>query len=141
MTDANPRVSGKGIRELRKAGIETESGIMGKEAKKLNEAFIKFITKKKPFVILKVAQSLDGKIATSKGESRWITGKKARKHVHELRNEVDAVLVGIGTVRKDNPSLTCRIRGGRNPYRIVVDSSLQTPLNAKVLTHADKKTI
>ena len=119
MTDPNPRVSGKGIRELRKAGIETESGIMGKEAKKLNEAFIKFITKKEPFVILKVAQSLDGKIAISGGESRWITGKKARKHVHELRNEVDAVLVGIGTVRKDNPSLTCTITGGRNPYRII----------------------
>src|SRR4030066_205729 len=101
----------------------------------------KFITKKEPFVILKIAQSIDGKIATSKGESRWITGEEAREYVHRLRNEVDAVLVGIGTVRKDNPSLDCRIKGGRNPYRIIVDSNLQIPLNAKVLKHNDSKTI
>ena len=114
---------------------------MEAEAKRLNEAFIKFITKKEPFVILKIAQSLDGKIATAKGDSKWITGKEARKYVHKLRNEVDALLVGIGTVKKDNPSLTCRIKGGRNPYRIIVDSRLQIPLNAKVLGHNDNKTI
>ncbi|MEF9438408.1 MAG: dihydrofolate reductase family protein [Candidatus Mariimomonas ferrooxydans] len=114
---------------------------MGTEAKRLNEAFIKFINKKTPFVILKTAQSLDGKIATASGESKWITGKESRRYVHRLRNEVDAVLVGIGTVKKDNPSLTCRIRGGRNPYRIIVDSRLQIPLNAKVLRHKDNRTI
>jgi diaminohydroxyphosphoribosylaminopyrimidine deaminase/5-amino-6-(5-phosphoribosylamino)uracil reductase len=141
MIDPNPKVSGRGIRELKGAGLETEVGLMKAEAKKLNETFIKFITKKEPFVILKIAQSLDGKIATAKGESRWITGEEARKYVHKLRNEVDAVLIGIGTVKKDNPSLTCRIRGGRNPYRIIVDSSLQIPLNAKVLKHNDQKTI
>lgn len=141
MKDPNPKVNGKGIKELRAAGIETEVGAMEEEAKKLNEAFVKFITKKEPFVILKIAQSIDGKIATAKGESRWITGKKSRRYVHKLRSEVDAVLVGIGTVLKDSPSLTSRIPGGRNPYRIIVDSNLQIPLNAKILRHRDHKTI
>jgi len=90
---------------------------------------------------VKIAQSLDGKIATARGESKWITGAEAREYVHKLRNEVDAILVGIGTVKKDNPSLDCRIKGGRNPYRIIVDSNLQIPLNAKVLKHNDGKTI
>jgi diaminohydroxyphosphoribosylaminopyrimidine deaminase/5-amino-6-(5-phosphoribosylamino)uracil reductase len=141
MIDPNPKVSGMGLKELRKAGIETVSGIMEAEAKQLNEAFIKYITEKKPFVILKIAQSLDGKIATARGESKWITGERAREHVHKLRNEVDAILVGIGTVKKDNPSLDCRIKGGRNPYRIIVDSSLDISINAKVLKHHDNKTI
>ncbi len=141
MLDPNPKVSGKGIKELQNAGIKTEVGIMKAEAGKLNEAFVKFITKKEPFVILKIAQSIDGKIATSKGESRWITGEEAREYVHKLRNEVDAVLVGIGTVRKDNPSLDCRIKGGRNPYRIIVDNNLCISLNANVLKHNDNKTI
>ena len=141
MADPNQKVSGRGIKELKSAGIRINVGIMQKEAKVLNEAFIKFITKKEPFVILKTAQSLDGKIATARGESKWITGEKSRKLVHRLRNEVDAVLTGIGTVRKDDPSLTCRISGGRNPYRIIVDSRLQIPLNSKVLRHKDKKTI
>ncbi len=140
-TDPNPKVSGKGIRELRKAGIETEVGVMRAEAKNLNEAFNKFISDKEPYVVLKIAQSVDGKIATSKGESKWITGKTARKHVHQLRNDLDAVLVGIETVRKDNPSLDCRIRGGRNPYRVIVDSSLRIPLKSKVLGYSDNKTI
>lgn len=141
MIDPNPKVSGLGMKELKKAGILTESGIMEKEAIKLNEVFVKYITKKEPFVILKIAQSLDGKIATATGESQWITGETARKHVHKLRNEVDAVLVGIGTVKKDDPSLDCRIRGGKNPYRIIVDGRLQIPLNAKVLKYNDGKTI
>ncbi len=141
MTDPNPRVSGKGIKEIKKAGIETKVGIMKKEAKKLNEAFTKFIRGKSPFVILKIAQSLDGKIATSAGESKWITSVKAREHVHRLRNEVDALLVGIGTVKTDNPSLDCRIKNGKNPYRVIVDSSLEISLNAKVLKHSDRKTI
>jgi len=85
---------------LREAGIEVVSGVLEREAMKLNEAFVKYITKKEPFVILKVAQSLDGKIATASGESKWITGDKAREQVHRLRNEVDALLVGSGTVKK-----------------------------------------
>ena len=139
--DPNPKVSGKGIRELRKAGIETEVSILRSEAKHLNESYNKFIIKKEPFVILKIAQSLDGKIATAKGESKWITGKTARGKVHQLRNDLDAVLVGIGTVMKDDPSLDCRLRGGRNPYRIIVDSRLRIPLKSKVLGYSDNKTI
>jgi diaminohydroxyphosphoribosylaminopyrimidine deaminase/5-amino-6-(5-phosphoribosylamino)uracil reductase len=141
MLDPNPKVSGRGIRQLKKAGVQTEIGIMENEAGKLNEAFVKFIKTGLPFVVLKIAQSLDGKIATSKGESKWITGEKARKQVHRLRNELDAVLVGIGTVKKDNPSLDCRLQNGRNPYRIIVDSSLKIPLSAKVLNFKDGKTI
>ncbi|MBI4826911.1 MAG: bifunctional diaminohydroxyphosphoribosylaminopyrimidine deaminase/5-amino-6-(5-phosphoribosylamino)uracil reductase RibD [Nitrospirae bacterium] len=141
MLDPNPKVSGKGIKELNKAGIETEAGIMEGEAAKLNEPFIKFITTKKPFIILKIAQSIDGKIADAKGESKWITGEKARKHVHKLRNELDAVMVGIGTVIKDDPSLDCRMRGGRNPYRIIVDSELRISLKSKLLGYKDGKTI
>jgi diaminohydroxyphosphoribosylaminopyrimidine deaminase/5-amino-6-(5-phosphoribosylamino)uracil reductase len=141
MIDPNPKVAGMGIRELRKAGIKTEVGVMEAEAKKLNEAFIKYITKKEPFVFLKIAQTIDGKIATATGDSKWITGTKSREHVHKLRNDVDALLVGIGTVRKDNPSLDCRIKGGVNPYRIIVDSSLQIPINAKLLNHKDNRTI
>jgi len=141
MIDPNPKVAGKGIRALKSAGIEVEVGLMETEAKRLNETFTKFITKREPFVILKAAQSLDGKIATASGKSKWITGDKARQYVHKLRNEVDAVMVGIGTVIADDPSLGCRVRGGRNPYRIIVDSSFRIPLNAKVLTHDDQKTI
>jgi diaminohydroxyphosphoribosylaminopyrimidine deaminase/5-amino-6-(5-phosphoribosylamino)uracil reductase len=141
MIDPNPEVSGKGLKELHRAGIKTETGVMEAEAKRLNEAFIKYITKKEPFVVLKIAQTLDGKIATAGGESKWITGAEAREHVHKLRNEVDAVLVGIGTVKKDNPSLDCRIRGGKNPYRIIVDSRLQIPIASKALKHNDGKTI
>lgn len=141
MIDPNPRVAGKGLREIRKAGIKTDVGIMKKEALKLNEAFTKFIGGGGPFVTLKIAQSLDGKIATALGESKWITGPEARKHVQKLRNTVDAVLVGIGTVRTDNPSLDCRMKKGRNPYRVIVDSRLKISLHAKVLRHRDGKTI
>lgn len=141
MIDPNPNVSGMGVKELRAAGIKVERGVMEAEAKKLNESFIKYMTKREPFVILKIAQSLDGKIATAKGESKWITGSDARKYVHKIRNEVDALLVGIGTVEKDDPSLDCRIRGGSNPYRIIVDSSLRIPLHSRVLKYQDNRTI
>lgn len=141
MIDPNPKVAGMGMRELRRAGIKTEVGIMRAEAKKLNEAFIKFITKKEPFVFLKIAQTIDGKIATAAGNSQWITGTKSREYVHRLRNDVDALLVGIGTVKKDNPSLDCRLKGGMNPFRIIVDSSLRIPPDAKLLNHKDGRTI
>ncbi len=141
MVDPNPLVSGMGIKTLRKAGIRIRTGILKKEAHKLNEVFIKFITQNEPFVTLKIAQSLDGKIATAKGESKWITGPQARNKVHKMRSEVDAILTGIGTVEKDNPSLDCRVSRARNPYRIIVDSSLRIPLSSKVLKHRDGKTI
>lgn len=134
MIDPNPRVSGKGIRAIRAAGIEVTTGVLEAEAKKLNEAFIKHVTKKRPLVTLKIAQTLDGKIATASGESRWITGEKARKEGHRLRDHNDVILVGINTVLRDNPSLTTRIPGGRDPIRVIVDSKLRLPLTAKVLT-------
>lgn len=133
MTDPNPKVSGKGIRELEGAGIKVISGILEDKAKRLNESYIKYITTKKPFVILKVAMTLDGKIATPEGQSKWITGEKSRLMVHRLRSSVDAVMTAIGTVKADDPELTSRIKGGRNPKRIVIDPNLEIPLNARVV--------
>lgn len=127
MEDPNPHVSGKGIRELLNAGITVEVGILEGEAMRLNEAYIKHITTGTPFVILKTAMSLDGKIALPSGESRWITGERARRMVHRMRSSVDAILTAIGTVKADNPSFTARIWGGRNPKRILIDPSLEIP--------------
>ena len=125
MADPNPLVSGRGIRKLRQAGVQVDVGLLREECRRLNEAFCKHITRRLPFVILKLAASLDGKIATSSGDSQWITGEAARRHVHSLRNQVDAVLVGAGTVIADDPQLPCRIPGGRNPLRVVVDGRLR----------------
>jgi diaminohydroxyphosphoribosylaminopyrimidine deaminase/5-amino-6-(5-phosphoribosylamino)uracil reductase len=133
MIDPNPRVSGDGISTIRKSGIKLVTGVLEAEATKLNEAFIKHVTTKTPFVTLKIAQTLDGKIATASGESKWITGEEAREEGRRLRDINDAILVGINTILKDNPSLTARIPGGRDPIRVIVDSRLRIPLNAKVL--------
>ncbi len=133
MMDPNPKVSGKGILELHKAGIKVQSGILEKEAKKLNEVYIKYITTGTPFVILKIAMTLDGKIATPEGQSKWITSEKARKSVHRLRSRVDAIVTAIGTVKADNPELTARVKGGKNPQRIIIDPNLEIPLKAKAL--------
>jgi diaminohydroxyphosphoribosylaminopyrimidine deaminase/5-amino-6-(5-phosphoribosylamino)uracil reductase len=142
MRDPNPLVSGKGIRLLQRAGIEVVEGVLKDRSQKLNESYIKFMKTGMPFVLLKAGESLDGKIATAKGESRWITCKKSREFVHRLRNEYDAVMVGIHTIIKDNPSLTTRLerKKGRNPKRIIVDSSLRIPMNARVLDVQDSET-
>jgi len=142
MVDPNPLVSGKGIRRLRRAGIQVHVGTLKTECQRLNEAFKKYITQHLPFVILKLAASLDGKIATSKGDSQWITGVASRNYVHRLRNQVDAVLVGVGTVLADDPRLTCRIPGGRDPWRVILDGHLRIPLSAHLLRQRDpEKTI
>ena len=131
--DPNPLVSGRGIERLRAAGIVVELEVLVKEATRLNEAFLKFIRSQTPFVVLKAALSLDGKIATRTGDSRWISSEQSRLRVHELRNQVDAVIVGIGTIRRDNPLLTTRLpHGGRDPIRVIVDGRGQLPLDAKV---------
>lgn len=142
MVDPNPVVSGRGIRQLKRAGLQVEVGLLEAECRRVNEAFVKYITRHIPFVIIKLAASLDGKIATSTGDSKWITEEVARHYAHRLRNQVDAVLVGIGTVLADDPQLTCRIPGGRNPWRIVLDSRLKIPLTARIFHQADlEKTI
>lgn len=135
MKDPNPKVLGKGIDELKKNGIEVRLGILEEKAKRLNEAYIKYITTGKPFVILKVAMTLDGKIATPQGDSKWITSEKARTFVHKMRNNVDAVMTAVGTVKADNPQLTVRLyknRNMKNPARIVIDPDLETPVDFKI---------
>lgn len=141
MEDPNPLVRGKGLENLEKAGLEVDVGILEKECRRLNEAFCKYILEKEPFVILKVAATLDGKIATRDGNSKWISGKASRRFVHKLRDQVDGIVVGIGTVLKDDPMLTARIKGGRNPYRIILDSRLRIPEEAKVIEISPSKTI
>jgi diaminohydroxyphosphoribosylaminopyrimidine deaminase/5-amino-6-(5-phosphoribosylamino)uracil reductase len=121
MPDPNPLVHGKGISQLRRAGIRVRVGVLGTECEHLNEAFAKFITRGLPFVCLKVAQTLDGKIADGSGDSRWISNPSSRTLVHVLRSKVDAVLVGAGTIKKDNPRLTVRTIAGRNPVRVILD--------------------
>lgn len=133
MLDPNPLVSGSGVKKLKEAKINVVLGVLEEESKRLNEVFIKYITSKKPFVTLKTAMSLDGKIATESGESKWITGKESRKLVHKLRNEVSGIMVGVDTVIKDNPQLTCRLENGKNPIRIITDSKLRIPINLKVI--------
>jgi diaminohydroxyphosphoribosylaminopyrimidine deaminase/5-amino-6-(5-phosphoribosylamino)uracil reductase len=133
MKDPNPKVSGRGISELQKTGIQVRTGVLEDEAKKLNEAYIKHITTGKPFVILKIAMTLDGKIATPEGQSKWITSEKSRKMVHHLRSSVDAIITAIGTVKADDPELTVRIKGNKNPLRIIIDPNLEIPLHSKVL--------
>ena len=133
MKDPNPKVSGKGIRELERAGIKVMSGMLEEKARKLNDFYIKYITTKRPFVILKVAMTLDGKIATPQGQSKWITGEEARRTVHRLRSSVDAVMTAIGTVKADDPELSARIRGGRSPKKVVIDPDLDIPPGARLL--------
>ncbi len=139
--DPNPVVAGRGVAKLRNANIEVEIGILEAEAIELNKVFFHYIQTNRPFVTLKTATSLDGKIATTSGESKWITGELAREDVHQLRHEHDAILVGVGTVLVDNPSLTTRRAiGGKNPIRIILDQKLRTPLDAKIVTDTQAET-
>ncbi|WP_196604298.1 bifunctional diaminohydroxyphosphoribosylaminopyrimidine deaminase/5-amino-6-(5-phosphoribosylamino)uracil reductase RibD [Pectinatus haikarae] len=134
MTDTNPKVSGRGIKKIRDAGIEVTTGLLADEARKLNEVFFKWIEKEQPFVTIKSAMTLDGKIATCTGQSKWITSEQSRQYGHRLRDINDAIMVGINTVIADDPSLTARLEnGGRNPIRIVLDSCARIPLDSVLI--------
>jgi diaminohydroxyphosphoribosylaminopyrimidine deaminase/5-amino-6-(5-phosphoribosylamino)uracil reductase len=134
MVDPNPLVSGKGIQILRNSGIEVETGILGKECRWLNRFFIKNMLENKPYVILKVAQSLDGSIATSNYQSKWITSEKSRELAWKLRREVDAILIGKTTALKDNPTLTLHNLVGKTPLRVLLDTNFSLPLELQVFT-------
>ncbi len=136
--DPNPLVSGRGIAALKRHGIETRVGVLEGPCRELNEVFFKYIESRIPFVTLKFAQSIDGKIATSTGHSRWISSERSRVYAHRLRSLHDAILVGSGTVAKDDPELTCRLVRGRDPLRVIVDSTLKIPLKARVLREQDR---
>jgi diaminohydroxyphosphoribosylaminopyrimidine deaminase / 5-amino-6-(5-phosphoribosylamino)uracil reductase len=135
MEDPNPEVAGGGAEFLRQNGIAVSSGILEEEARRLNEFFITHVRNRRPFVILKTAATLDGRIATRTGDSRWVTGESARAHVHEIRHAVDGIMVGVNTIKTDDPSLTTRRTGkpGVNPRRFILDTRLSIPDAAKVL--------
>lgn len=143
MEDPNPAVSGNGIKILKENGIEVEVGILKKEAEKLNEIFIKYIITKRPFIIMKAGMSLDGKIATHTGDSRWVTGEKSREYGHILRQKVSSILVGVNTVIMDDPMLNTRLNKieCKDPIRIVLDSYGRTPLTSKILNINPSNTI
>lgn len=142
MVDPNPLVAGCGIEILRKQGLRVDTGILAAEAANLNAPFIKWITCQMPFVTMKNGISLDGKIATHTGNSRWITGEASRLEVHRMRNTSDAIITGIGTVLADDPELTTRLpEGGKSPVRVVVDSLARTPLTAKLVNDGKAPTL
>jgi len=135
MEDPNPDVTGGGLAYLAAQGLTVVSGILQAEAQKQNEAFIKFVNTKQPFVILKCAATLDGQLATRTGDAKWVTGEASRQYVHLLRHRVDAILVGMGTVHNDNPRLTTRLQKGegKNPIRIILDTNLRISEKAEVI--------
>ncbi|KIX11384.1 5-amino-6-(5-phosphoribosylamino)uracil reductase [Dethiosulfatarculus sandiegensis] len=137
-SDPNPRVAGGGGAFLASKGLEVLSGVLVDDCLQEHRFFFKHITTGRPYVLLKTAATLDGKTAAASGDSRWITGEQSRRYVHRLRNLLDCICVGSGTLRADDPSLTCRLKGGRNPLRVVVDTGLSIELPAKVLDASEK---
>lgn len=139
--DPNPLVQGRGIAMLRQAGLEVVSGLLEQEARRLNEVFWKYITTGTPFVAVKTAMTIDGKIAARSGDSRWVTGALAREMVHHLRDAYDAIMVGIGTVLADDPQLNTRLEdgNGRDPVRVIIDGHLSIPLGSKIVTSSSQQ--
>jgi diaminohydroxyphosphoribosylaminopyrimidine deaminase/5-amino-6-(5-phosphoribosylamino)uracil reductase len=140
MADPNPDVQGGGHELLRARGVEVVCGVREAQARRLNESYLKFAATKRPFVVLKMAATLDGRIAASTGDSRWVTGEAARDRVHRLRHALDAILVGVGTVKADDPELTARLTDGqgKDPIRLVLDTRLTMSKRAKVITQGSK---
>lgn len=134
--DPNPLVAGKGIQILREHGVEVTEHVLQEACDRLNEVFFHYIQTGTPFVVMKYAMTLDGKIAAWTGRSQWITGEAARDHVQRQRHRYTGIMVGVGTVLADDPMLTCRLPGGKDPVRIVCDSALRTPLTAKIVSTA-----
>ena len=134
--DPNPLVAGRGLDILRDHGVQVEAGVCKEACDALNPVFFHFITTRRPYVVLKYAMTLDGKIATRTGASRWITGEEARRRVHEDRHRYRAILAGVGTVLADDPLLTCRMEGGRSPIRVICDTHLRTPLTSQIVQTA-----
>ncbi len=134
--DKNEKVNGSGITELKKHGIEVVTGVLAKECLELNQIFYHYIQTKTPYLLMKFAMTMDGKIASYTGDSKWITSNTARNNVHLTRKQYSAIMVGIGTVLKDDPLLTCRIAGGVDPIRIVLDTKLRIPLNSNIIKTA-----
>lgn len=140
--DPNTLVAGKGIKRLRDAGIQVVTHVRKEDCDSLNPVFFHYITTKTPYVVMKYAMTMDGKIATRSGDSRWITGESAREHTHATRNWLSGIMVGIGTVLADNPLLNCRMPGGSSPVRIVLDSRLRIPFDSQIVqTAGEYKTI
>lgn len=135
-SDPNPLVAGKGIQSLREHGVEVTENILQKDCEQLNEVFFHYIRTKRPFVVMKYAMTMDGKIAACTGASKWITGDAARNHVQTQRHRYTAIMTGIGTVLADDPLLTCRIPGGKNPVRIICDSTLRIPVCSRIVKTA-----
>ena len=136
--DPNPLVAGKGLAFLRAHGVEVEIGVLQAECDALNDVFFHYIRTKRPYVVMKYAMTLDGKIATRTGASQWITGEEARRQVHRDRHRYAAIMAGVGTVLTDDPLLTCRMEGGRNPVRVICDTHLRTPLDSQLVRSARK---
>lgn len=134
--DPNPLVGGKGIQSLREHGVEVTENVLREECDRLNEVFLYYIQTRQPFVVMKYAMTMDGKIAAYTGKSRWITGEEARNHVQQQRHRYTAIMAGVGTVLADDPLLTCRMPGGKNPVRIICDTGLRTPLTAQIVKTA-----
>lgn len=134
--DSNPKVAGKGIRILQEHGISTEIGILEAECRALNEVFFHFMEQKMPFLAMKYAMTLDGKIACETGDSKWVTGEESRSYVQSLRNRYRGIMAGIGTVLADDPLLNCRMEGGKDPVRIICDARLRIPLDSQIVKTA-----
>ena len=140
--DPNPLVAGRGIQILREHCVHVTENVLREQCDKLNEVFLHFIKARKPFVVMKYAMTMDGKIAAYTGASKWITSEAARNHVQQQRHRYTAIMAGVGTVLADDPLLTCRLPNGKNPVRIICDTRLQTPLTSQIVTTAgDRKSV